>query len=807
MGRVAILKILHGSFQEGFEVSLEIKKDNGQSLAEIAGKLPANNNIENLYQSWQQSFDCLTGRYRNNQTWEFDPISTNISSSDLVTDCWQKVQQLEKNMQAWLQSSANISWQKIRERLAQEIAISPNRIRLIIKTSNAKLWKLPWHVWDLLLDYPHVGIGYSLNEHSQPCLKKATNHNKLRILAVFGDSKNIDLQEDRKAINNLQDTEVVFLQQPNSRKLIQQLRCDHGWDIFFFAGHSHTESDTGRIYINEEESLTIEQFQNALQEAITRGLKIAIFNSCDGLGLAKKLVADLHIPVVIVMQEIVPDFVAQSFLKEFLIEYNSGNSLYTAVRYAQTRLEEFTDAPGVTWLPLIVQNSSVIPPNWSDFLSPDQIKFSPTQKIYQKKLGQVIVSSFAIAGLVMGVRWFGLLQPLELYAYDHLIQLRSGEAKPDPRLLVVTIDNSDIKYQEQEKLKDKSVLQSLSDRTLDKLLDKLEKLNPTSIGLDIYHPHGFESFVANRLQNSQNFFTICKNNNIQNSTGDTSIAPPQELASQYWGFSDVLRDEDEVVRRHLLTMTPDLTDACNTNYSLSFLLALHYLSERENINPKLTPKGNLQVDPLVFWQKASNNAVFTRLKNHSSGYQKIDDRGFQILLNYRYYSSFEEATYNISLQQILTSGIPPFLKDKLQEPVILIGTTARGENYDDFFKTPYGREIPGVFLQAQMVSQILSKVLDNRPLLWWWSNWTEAIWIWGWSIMGGLLAIYIASKSHLLLSIVVSLLGIFTICSIVLTYGGWIPLIPPVLVLLINTLFVDRTIHSESRIKIRSNNN
>ena len=202
MGRVAILKILHGSFQEGFEVSLEIKKYNGQSLAEIAGKLPANNNIENLYQSWQQSFDCLTGRYRNNQTWEFDPISTNISSSDLVTDCWQKVQQLEKNMQAWLQSSANISWQKIRERLAQEIAISPNQIRLIIKTSNAKLWKLPWHVWDLLLDYPNVGIGYSLNEHSQPCLKKATTHNKGRILAVFGDSKNIDLQEDRKAINN-----------------------------------------------------------------------------------------------------------------------------------------------------------------------------------------------------------------------------------------------------------------------------------------------------------------------------------------------------------------------------------------------------------------------------------------------------------------------------------------------------------------------------------------------------------------------------------------------------------------------------
>ena len=806
MGRVAILKILHGNFQQGFEVSLEIKEDEGQSWAELDGKLPANTDIENLYQSWQQSFYRITGIYRN---WEIDDIPTNIASSDLmtsdlVTDCWQKVQSLEANMQSWLQASANISWQKIRERLAQEIALAPNQIRLIIKTRNSIIWKLPWHVWDLLLDYPNVGISYSPNEHYQPNCQKIVTHDLVRILAVFGDSKNIDLQEDEKAIRNLQNTDSKFLTQPNSRELIQQLRCDRGWDIFFFAGHSRTEIDTGRIYLNEQESLTIEQFRNALQEAISQGLKIAIFNSCDGLGLAKKLVAELHIPVVIVMQEIVPDFVAQSFLKEFLIEYNAGNSLYTAVRRAQTRLEEFTATPGVTWLPLIVQNSIVIAPHWSDFLSTrtDDLDFRKTRTIPHKKLGQVIFSSLAIASLVMGVRWFGLLQPLELYAYDRLIQLRSGEAKPDPRLLVVTIDNSDIKYQEQEKLKDKSVLQSLSDRTLDKLLDELEKLNPTNIGLDIYRPDGFEPFVANRLQNSHNFFAICKTNYMQ----DPGISPPQNLPSQYWGFSDVFLDKDEVLRRHPLTMTPALTDACNTNYSLSFLLALDYLFKRKNINPKLTSEGKLPRDLLVFERKNSHDVVFHKLKNHSSGYQKIDDRGFQILLNYRYYSSFEEATYNISLQQILTSGISPLLKDKLQQPIILIGTTARGENYDDFFNTPYGRGIPGVFLQAQMVSQILSKVLDERPLLWWWSNWTEVIWIWGWSIVGGLLAISIASKSHLLLSIVISLLVIFGICSIIFTYGGWIPLIPPVLVLLINTLFVNRTIHSESRKNILTNN-
>ena len=370
MGRVAILKIGYGNFEQGFEVSLEIKEDQGQSLVEIEGKLPANTDIENLYQSWQQSFYHVTGISRRDANWDWDiddSITTNIDSNHLVKDCWQKVQALEANMRSWLQPSADINWQKIRERLAQELARHSPEIRLIIKAREEKLWKFPWHEWDLLTEYPDVGIGYSTSEYDTPLLKP-TALNQVRILAVFGDSQNIDLTEDKQAINNLKDTEPVFLLQPNSRTLIKTLRDDQGWDIFFFAGHSQSESSTGRIYLSETESLTNDQFKNSLTEAISQGLKIAIFNSCDGLKLAQRM-ADLNIPIVIVMQEIVPDLVAQSFLKEFLSEYNLGKPLYTAVRRAQARLEEFTNYPGATWLPLIFQNPTVIPPQWHDFLS------------------------------------------------------------------------------------------------------------------------------------------------------------------------------------------------------------------------------------------------------------------------------------------------------------------------------------------------------------------------------------------------------------------------------------------------------
>ncbi len=90
---------------------------------------------------------------------------------------------------------------------------------------------------------------------------------------------------------------------------------------------------------------------------VKKGLKLAIFNSCDGLGLARKLV-DLRIPYAIVMREPVPDIVAQKFLQYFLTAFAGGESFYSSVRLARKRLqEELEDKyPCASWLPVIFQN-------------------------------------------------------------------------------------------------------------------------------------------------------------------------------------------------------------------------------------------------------------------------------------------------------------------------------------------------------------------------------------------------------------------------------------------------------------------
>jgi CHAT domain len=83
------------------------------------------------------------------------------------------------------------------------------------------------------------------------------------------------------------------------------------------------------------------------------------------LGLANQL-AELNIRQMIVMREPVPDAVAKTFLKHFLTALACNNqSLYASVREARLRLEDFNEQyPGAKYLPVICQNSAVIPPTW-----------------------------------------------------------------------------------------------------------------------------------------------------------------------------------------------------------------------------------------------------------------------------------------------------------------------------------------------------------------------------------------------------------------------------------------------------------
>jgi CHASE2 domain-containing sensor protein len=78
-----------------------------------------------------------------------------------------------------------------------------------------------------------------------------------------------------------------------------------------------------------------------------------------------------------------------------------------------------------------------------------------------------------------------------------------------------------------------------------------------------------------------------------------------------------------------------------------------------------------------------------------------------------------------------------------------------------------------------MVSHILSTVLDNRPLIWSLSELDEAIWIFCWSLTGGLLIWLKRSCVEIILYSSTALIILYGTCWVLLVIkAAWLPLVP-----------------------------
>ncbi|MFW6296416.1 MAG: CHAT domain-containing protein, partial [Halothece sp.] len=357
MGKLAVLSLGDGDFKRGFQkVTLQLWEDNHRFPTKFVGKLAPSSKLPRLYELWQSNYRGLC--FPNRLEAKSGQI-TNVS----IDDVYRSSQALNKEINLWLNSEP---FRPIRDELLKKLNQS-EEIQLIIETEDHQLRRLPWHLWDFFSFYPKAQVAISTSIYERITSISKSNP-KVRILAILGDSNGIDIQADRRLLENLPNAETKFLVEPSRRELDEWFWSDKGWDILFFAGHSssQTNTKTGIIYLNKIENLTINQLKNALNKAILRGLKIAIFNSCDGLGIASEL-AELHIPQVIVMREPVPDLVAQEFLKYFLKAFSRGESLYLAVREAQERLQFLENKfPCATWLPVICQNPSELQVTWQD---------------------------------------------------------------------------------------------------------------------------------------------------------------------------------------------------------------------------------------------------------------------------------------------------------------------------------------------------------------------------------------------------------------------------------------------------------
>ena len=114
--------------------------------------------------------------------------------------------------------------------------------------------------------------------------------------------------------------------------------------------------------------------------------------------------------------------------------------------------------------------------------------------------------------------------------------------------------------------------------------------------------------------------------------------------------------------------------------------------------------------------------------------------------------------------------------------MILIGVTTN--TVSDTWSTPYSfiqqpPRTPGVFIQAQMVSQIISAVLDQRAILWVLPYWGDILWIFGGSLISGLIIWRIHSRLGQGCTIVATVIVLYGVCIVIISISGaWVPFIP-----------------------------
>ncbi|UBF26897.1 CHASE2 domain-containing protein [Kovacikia minuta CCNUW1] len=411
-----------------------------------------------------------------------------------------------------------------------------------------------------------------------------------------------------------------------------------------------------------------------------------------------------------------------------------------------------------------------------------QIQYITTSRqspLRQAKPRTVLLAGVATSLLVLAARLAGILQPLELKAFDHLMRSRPPES-PDPHLLIVELTEEDIQAQIQRNEKGRG---KLSDDSLSLLLKKLEPYQPRLIGLDLYRDFKVDERLpdlAKRLQQSDRLIFICKTPEVaKGQVVASGTKPPPEVPIDRVGFSDVLLDPDDVVRRQLVVQGLVPNAPCATTQSFSFLLARRYLELEKGkdfpIKDPLTAEGTLQL----------GGVIFPRLGRFAGGYQGIDDAGFQLLLNYRAPDRDPaKIATSITLAKILQDQLSPEEMKAFKNRIVLIGSTSFVTG-KDYLATPY-QTIPGVKIQAQMISQLLSAVLENRPLLQVLPRWVDVLWISLWSAVGGVIVYYFRSPLRLGIASGIAIAGLYLSCLGGLILGHlWIPLIPSAIALLL----------------------
>ena len=362
-------------------------------------------------------------------------------------------------------------------------------------------------------------------------------------------------------------------------------------------------------------------------------------------------------------------------------------------------------------------------------------------------------------GLIILARALGLLEAVEWQALDRFLRWRPAELK-DERLLIVGIDEADIQQIGQY---------PISDGDLAQLIEALAQHNPRVIGVDLYRGVPIEpsnAALSATLRARPNIIGIERVTGIIIDV----VKPPPALPPDRVGIVDFPLDSDGFVRRAYLGTLPsvDAADPDRFRFSLGLKLTELYLAQEDLV----LDNGIRDVGTMRF-----GHAEFPRFQPNAGGYIGSSAEGIQVLINPR---SGEQPFDVVSMTDVLTGRVDERL---IRDRAVLIGVTSLTAK-DLINSAAINSDNPGlvygVEIHAHVTSQLLSAVLDDRPMIRTWSTGWEYAWIVLWGGVGACLLYFkLPTLRHAIATIIVGGL-LLTICLGALWSAGlWLPVVPP----------------------------
>lgn len=347
--------------------------------------------------------------------------------------------------------------------------------------------------------------------------------------------------------------------------------------------------------------------------------------------------------------------------------------------------------------------------------------------------------------------------------YDRLLQLRPSEA-PDERIVIVGVTEADLQTLGHA---------LITDGVMADLLTKIKAQQPRVIGLDLYRNLPTEPGTAQLLEIFRSTPNLI---GIQKVIGDKHVSAvpgnPVLVEAGRVAASDVVVDMDGRVRRGLLFPSANGTTVLE---GISLRVALEYLGEMG-----ITPEINA---PLLKLRDVTFPAVLT----HGGGYSQADVGGYQVLLNPR---SAIPSFRMVSAIDVLHNKISPTL---MHDRIVMIGSISAGDS--DIFFTSQSRlfganlkPIYGVELHSHLVSQIISAVLDRRPLIQVLPEWMECLLIG----VAAFFSVWLnARRLQYTRQVVLTVLlnfCIFMVSYALLLLGWWLPMLPMMIATIVTAL-------------------